>query len=100
VCGGANKIIPYKFGYGINLLSEEHNSGVFYTKIIELQNYKPPGVKDIPIDLRVYFRRKAPNPFGVLRSKGTIHIILHTHFCLSYIFINFPFNDQLMIIYL
>lgn len=34
-------------------------------------NYKPPGVKDIPIDFRVYLRRKAPNPFGVLRSKAT-----------------------------
>lgn len=33
-------------------------------------NYKPPGVKDIPIDFRVYFRRNAPNEHGVLRSKG------------------------------
>ncbi|KDR17215.1 hypothetical protein L798_08320, partial [Zootermopsis nevadensis] len=34
-------------------------------------NYKPPGVKDIPIDFRVHLRKKAPNPFGVLRSKAT-----------------------------
>ncbi|PNF21137.1 hypothetical protein B7P43_G05077 [Cryptotermes secundus] len=34
-------------------------------------NYKPPGVKDIPIDFRIYLRKKAPNPFGVLRSKAT-----------------------------
>ncbi|KAG5332878.1 XDH dehydrogenase, partial [Acromyrmex heyeri] len=32
-------------------------------------NYKPPGIKDIPEDFRVSFRRNAPNPFGVLRSK-------------------------------
>ncbi|XP_011061244.1 PREDICTED: xanthine dehydrogenase/oxidase-like isoform X2 [Acromyrmex echinatior] len=34
-------------------------------------NYKPPGIKDIPEDFRVSFRRNAPNPFGVLRSKAT-----------------------------
>lgn len=34
-------------------------------------NYTPPGAKDIPIDFRVYFRRNAPNPSGVLRSKAT-----------------------------
>ena len=32
--------------------------------------YKPPGVKDIPIDFRVNFVRNSSNPFGVLRSKG------------------------------
>lgn len=32
--------------------------------------YKPPGVKDVPIDFRVSFLRKSSNPFGVLRSKG------------------------------
>lgn len=32
--------------------------------------YKPPGVKDIPLDFRVNFLRKSSNPFGVLRSKG------------------------------
>lgn len=32
--------------------------------------YKPPGIKDIPIDFRIQFRRNAPNPAGVLRSKG------------------------------
>lgn len=32
--------------------------------------YKPPGVKDIPIDFRVNFLRKSSNLFGVLRSKG------------------------------
>lgn len=32
--------------------------------------YKPPGIKDIPIDFRVNFIRKSSNSFGVLRSKG------------------------------
>ncbi|XP_049942815.1 xanthine dehydrogenase-like [Schistocerca serialis cubense] len=33
-------------------------------------NYKPPGAKDIPIDFRIQLRKNAPNPVGVLRSKG------------------------------
>nr|CAD7570668.1 unnamed protein product [Timema californicum] len=33
-------------------------------------NYKPPGVKDIPIDFRIELRRNAPNLTGVLRSKA------------------------------
>lgn len=32
--------------------------------------YKPPGIKDIPADFRIYFRRNSRNPFGVLQSKG------------------------------
>lgn len=32
--------------------------------------YKPPGVKDVPVDFRVRFLHKSSNPFGVLRSKG------------------------------
>ncbi|XP_050344182.1 uncharacterized protein LOC126769434 [Nymphalis io] len=34
-------------------------------------NYKPPGIKDIPADMRIYFRRNAGNEFGVLQSKAT-----------------------------
>lgn len=34
--------------------------------------YKPPGIKDIPADFRVYFRRNYNNPFGVLKSKGAM----------------------------
>ncbi|XP_034939273.1 xanthine dehydrogenase 1-like [Chelonus insularis] len=43
-------------------------------------NYKPPGAKDIPIDFRVYFRRNAPNPNGVLRSKA----VGEPPICMSY----------------
>ncbi|XP_076639451.1 xanthine dehydrogenase/oxidase isoform X2 [Colletes latitarsis] len=43
-------------------------------------NYKPPGAKDIPTDFRIYFRRNAPNPMSVLRSKATGEPPL----CLSY----------------
>lgn len=39
-------------------------------------NYKPPGIKDIPLDMRIQFRRNAPNPVGVLRSKGTNYIFI------------------------
>ncbi|XP_039304286.1 xanthine dehydrogenase 1 isoform X2 [Solenopsis invicta] len=44
-------------------------------------NYKPPGVKDIPEDFRISFRRNAPNPIGVLRSKATGEPPL----CMSYV---------------
>ncbi|KAF2885005.1 hypothetical protein ILUMI_21179 [Ignelater luminosus] len=33
--------------------------------------YKPPGVKDIPVDFRVKFPKNNPNPIGVLHSKAT-----------------------------
>ncbi|XP_063538704.1 uncharacterized protein LOC134747956 [Cydia strobilella] len=33
--------------------------------------YKPPGIKDIPADFRVYFKRNGTNRFGVLQSKAT-----------------------------
>lgn len=37
--------------------------------------YKPPGVKDIPVDFRITFLRNSSNQFGVLRSKGYYLII-------------------------
>ncbi|XP_064073184.1 uncharacterized protein LOC113399628 [Vanessa tameamea] len=33
--------------------------------------YKPPGIKDIPADFRIYFRRNSTNTLGVLQSKAT-----------------------------
>ncbi|XP_068627637.1 uncharacterized protein [Battus philenor] len=33
--------------------------------------YKPPGLKDIPADFRIYFRRNSPNELGFLQSKAT-----------------------------
>lgn len=42
-------------------------------------NYKPPGAKDIPIDFRINFLKKASNPFGVLRSKGKYYFYLFMH---------------------
>ena len=32
--------------------------------------YKPPTSKDIPIDFRIQLLKDAPNPMGVLGSKG------------------------------
>lgn len=32
--------------------------------------YKPPGLKDIPADFRIYFQRNSKNEVGVLQSKG------------------------------
>lgn len=40
--------------------------------LLHLQEYKPPCSKDIPIDFRVSLLKNAPNPLGVLRSKGTV----------------------------
>nr|XP_018909622.1 PREDICTED: xanthine dehydrogenase-like [Bemisia tabaci] len=34
-------------------------------------NYKPPGAKDIPVDLHVTLLKNGSNPVGVLRSKAT-----------------------------
>ncbi|KPJ06623.1 Xanthine dehydrogenase [Papilio machaon] len=33
--------------------------------------YKPPGLKDIPADFRIYFQRNSRNEVGVLQSKAT-----------------------------
>ena len=37
-----------------------------------MQEYKPPTSKDIPIDFRVELLKNAPNPLGVLGSKGEL----------------------------
>jgi xanthine dehydrogenase/oxidase len=38
-----------------------------------IKEYKPPSSKDIPIDFRVELLRDAPNPVGVLGSKGSYY---------------------------
>ena len=42
-----------------------------FTDIV--QEYKPPSSKDIPIDFRVELLKDAPNPIGVLGSKGVLN---------------------------
>ena len=37
---------------------------------MHVKEYKPPSSKDIPVDFRVELLRDAPNPVGVLGSKG------------------------------
>jgi hypothetical protein len=93
----SNKIIPYKLRYGIRALNEDHASGVYHNNTVDLQNYKPPGVKDIPIDFRVYLRKKAPNPFGVLRSKGSVTSFYPHTFCFNYFSLNSVYIFHLMI---
>ena len=41
-----------------------------------MQEYKPPSSKDIPIDFRVELLKDAPNPIGVLGSKGMTFVCL------------------------
>ena len=41
---------------------------------LNMQEYKPPSSKDIPIDFRVELLKDAPNPIGVLGSKGAYDI--------------------------
>ncbi|KAK7794360.1 hypothetical protein R5R35_007242 [Gryllus longicercus] len=55
--------------YLIENLVYHPNNGELLTN--RTWNYKTPGAKDIPIDFRIQFRRNAPNPTGVLRSKAT-----------------------------
>jgi hypothetical protein len=44
-----------------------------FTNIVSLiQDYHPPFSKDIPIDFRVTLLKDAPNPLGILGSKGKI----------------------------
>ena len=40
--------------------------------LVLLQEYKPPASKDIPIDFRIALLRDAPNPIGILGTKGII----------------------------
>jgi hypothetical protein len=39
--------------------------------LVIIQEYKIPFPRDIPEDFRVTMLRNRPNPYGVLRSKGT-----------------------------
>ncbi|PZC82143.1 hypothetical protein B5X24_HaOG210951 [Helicoverpa armigera] len=46
--------------------------------------YKIPGIKDIPSDMRIYFRRNGKNDLGVLQSKATGE----PSFCLATVFLH------------
>ncbi|KAJ8720088.1 hypothetical protein PYW07_012131 [Mythimna separata] len=46
--------------------------------------YKIPGIKDIPSDMRIYFRRNGKNELGVLNSKATGE----PSFCLATVFLH------------
>lgn len=51
--------------------SEEHISNVEGKLLTDRTwNYKPPGVKDIPINFRIKFPEHNSNPVGILNSKG------------------------------
>ena len=47
------------------------------TCFISLQEYKPPASKDIPIDFRIALLKDAPNPIGILGTKGA-YLLLTT----------------------
>ena len=53
------------------------------TIFLQSQEYKPPCSKDIPIDFRVSLLKNAPNPLGILRSKGNIDVGLVEVDCLQ-----------------
>lgn len=42
-------------------------------------NYKPPGVKDIPIDFRIEMLSGSPNIAGFMRSKGITYLFIPKH---------------------
>ena len=56
-------------GYDSQYLTERR---YFWNKLNPylVQEYKPPSSKDIPIDFRVDLLKNAPNPIGILGSKG------------------------------
>ena len=41
-----------------------------HVNYLSFQDYYPPFSKDIPVDFRVSLLKDAPNPLGILRSKG------------------------------
>ncbi|XP_028176684.1 xanthine dehydrogenase 1-like [Ostrinia furnacalis] len=66
--------IEGSFAMGLGYWTSEHlvyddSSGDLLTD--RTWTYKPPGIKDIPADLRIYFQRNSRNDFGVLQSKAT-----------------------------
>lgn len=57
-------------GWTVENLVYDENDGELLTD--RTWNYHIVGAKDIPHDFRVYLRRKAPNPVGILGSKGKV----------------------------
>ena len=57
-------------GYDSQYLTENKATLVESESLYCMQEYKPPSTKDIPIDFRVDLLKNAPNPIGILGSKG------------------------------
>ena len=74
--GSLNHVDPLDSVSNYYLDLEHYTSALiieFYLANVFIQEYKPPSSKDIPIDFHVELLKDAPNPIGVLGSKGVLN---------------------------